>query len=344
MIKLDELHTGTGHEQVVECRDSDCGYHGIVAIHSTRLGTAVGGTRFWNYASFVDALTDVLRLSRGMSYKCAAAGLDVGGGKSVIIGDSRSSNRDALLRAHGRFIDHFAGRYITAEDVGTSPDDMEVIRQETPHVGGRLSTSGDPSPHTARGVFRALQAAARFHWGTDELAGRTIALQGCGNVGYHLARELHEAGASLILTDVDSERAQRAAQEFGGRLVAPEEIYDVEADIFAPCALGGILNDQTLPRLRVAIIAGAANNQLLEDRHGELLQDRGIVYVPDYVANAGGVINGAGREISGWAVDRARRAVDGIYDTSLTVLELARAEDIPASLAADRIAETRLNG
>src|SRR5678815_2889932 len=260
-MNITEKLTNT-HELVLIGRDDAIGYHGIIAIHSTALGPAVGGTRFWNYASDEEALTDALRLSHGMTYKNALAGLPLGGGKSIIIGDNKRPDRDALLRAHGRFVETLKGRYITAEDVGTSPADMEIIRLETEHVGGLIGRSGDPSPFTALGVFRAIQAANNFLWRTDELEGLTVAIQGCGNVGYNLAKGLHESGVRLIVTDVNSDNLSRVVEEFAAETVAPDEIFSVQADVFAPCALGGFLNDQTIPELKVQIVAGAANNQL----------------------------------------------------------------------------------
>ncbi|HEV3470769.1 MAG TPA: Glu/Leu/Phe/Val dehydrogenase dimerization domain-containing protein [Pyrinomonadaceae bacterium] len=338
---ITERETGGEYELLVTASDPEAGYRGVIAVHSTRLGPAVGGTRFWHYASEEEAVTDALRLARGMTYKNALAGLPLGGGKSVIIGDNRTPEREAIFRAHGRFVEHLGGRYITAEDVGTSPEDMEFIRRETNHVAGLLDRSGDPSPVTARGVFRAVQAAARARWGSDELAGRRVALQGCGHVGYHLARELRRAGAELIVADTDEERVRRVVEECGAERVAPEEIYFVEADVFAPCALGGVLNDRTIPALRVGVVAGAANNQLLEARHGAALERAGILYAPDYVANAGGIINGC-IELLGWERGRARRQVEEIYDTLLRVFEIARRDGVPTSEAADRLAEERL--
>ncbi|HYO63885.1 MAG TPA: Glu/Leu/Phe/Val dehydrogenase [Pyrinomonadaceae bacterium] len=330
-----------GYESVALCREPGVGYRGIIALHNTTLGPAVGGTRLWNYASEAAALADALRLARGMTYKNALAGLPLGGGKSVIIADSRASDREALMRAHGRFVETFGGRYVTAEDVGTSPADMEVIRRETRHVAGLPDCSGDPSPVTARGVFRAVQASAKFRWGADDLAGRTVSLQGCGHVGYHLAKFLHESGARLVATDVDASRVARVVEECGAKAVDPDEIYDAEADIFAPCALGAVVSDETLPRLRVEIIVGAANNQLREARHGDALHSRGVLYAPDYVANAGGIINGC-IELLGWTSERALAKVDEIYDTLLSIYESARAANVPPHRAADSVAERRL--
>jgi len=340
-MEITEKVTNTDHEQVLIGRDAVSGYHGIIAIHSTTLGPAVGGTRFWNYASEEEALTDVLRLSHGMTYKTAAAGLPLGGGKSIIIGDRKTADRAAVLRAHGRFVETLKGRYITAEDVGTNPEDIEIMRLETQHLAGLLGGSGDPSPYTARGVFRAIQASARFVWNSNDLAGVTVAIQGCGNVGYNLAKLLHEAGAKLIVTDVNENNLARVVDELGAETVQPNEIFSVRADVFAPCALGGVINDQTIPELKVEIVAGAANNQLLEERHGTRLRDRNILYAPDYVANAGGVLNGC-REVLGWTAEHALQKVDEIYNTILSIFEDAQAQGIPTNQAADRLAEDRL--
>ena len=340
-MEITEVATNTDHEQVLIGRDSASGYHGLIAIHSTALGPAVGGTRFWNYASEGEAITDVLRLSQGMTYKTALAGLPLGGGKSIIIGDNRTPNREALLRAHGRFVETLKGRYITAEDVGTSPADMEIMRLETQYVAGLAGQSGDPSPSTARGVFRAIQASSRFVWDTDDLSGRTVAIQGCGNVGYNLAKWLHDSGAKLIVTDVNSANLARVVGEFAAETVQPQEIFNVQADIFAPCALGGVINDQTIPELKVNVVAGAANNQLLEPRHGTMLRERNILYAPDYVANVGGVLNGC-RELFGWTTEQALSKIDDVYATILRIYESAQAQGITTNNAADRLAEDRL--
>jgi leucine dehydrogenase len=331
-----------GHEQLVLCSDPSVDYRGIIAVHSTALGTAVGGTRWWSYPSDDAAITDALRLSRGMSFKNALARLPLGGGKSVIMAPSRPVDRAAVLRAHGRFIDRLGGIYITAEDVGTSPEDMEVIAETTPYVAGRVGVSGDPSPHTARGVLRAMEGAAMFRWGSAQLAGKVVALQGCGNVGYHLAKLLAEAGARIVASDIDPARVARVVSECGATEVPADRIHAVPAEIFAPCALGAILDDRSIPELQAALVVGGANNQLLEPRHGWELQRRGITYVPDYVANAGGVSYGGAIEVL--KVDRveAIRRVDAIYDTTLMVLERARAEGIPPSEAADRMAAERI--
>ena len=340
-MKLFDTIAGMGHEQLVICNDSSAGYRGIIAIHSTTLGPALGGTRFWNYASDEDAIIDALRLARGMTYKNAVAGLNLGGGKSVIIGNNKTADREMIFRAHGRFVESLGGRYITAEDVGTSTADMDFVHMETKNVSGLAGRSGDPSPVTAHGVFRAIQASAKERWGKDDLSTRTVSLQGAGHVGYYLAKELHEAGAKLVITDIDAERVKSVVGEFGARFVSPDEIYSVQADIFAPCALGAIINDTTIPQLRCEIVAGAANNVLLEERHGVALEEKGILYAPDYVANAGGVIN-VYSELAGWSSARSFRKADEIYDTILKVFAIAKSDKVPTYVAADRLAEQRI--
>jgi leucine dehydrogenase len=340
-MKIFDTVAEMGHEQVVLCHDHSAGYRGIIAIHSTTLGPALGGTRFWKYATDEEAIVDALRLARGMTYKNAVAGLNLGGGKSVLIGDNRTASREMIFRAHGRFVESLGGRYITAEDVGTSTADMDFVHMETDYVTGLAGRSGDPSPVTAHGVFRAIQAAAKWCWSSDDLHGRTVSVQGCGHVGYHLAKELHEAGAKLFVTDIDPERVKRVVAEFGAGPVAPDDIYGVPADIFAPCALGAVINDKTIPQLRVEIVAGAANNQLQDERHGDELHRRGLLYVPDYVANAGGVIN-VYSELAGWSSARAFRKADEIYETVLRVLTIAKQDGVPTHEAADRLAEQRI--
>jgi leucine dehydrogenase len=330
-----------GHEEVVMCSDPSVGYRGILAVHSTTLGPALGGTRVWNYASDEEAITDALRLSRGMTYKNAVAGLPLGGGKSIIIGDNKTRDREKIFRAHGRFVESLGGRYITAEDVGTSTSDMDFVHMETSHVAGLAEKSGDPSPVTAHGVFRAVQASAHQVWGSNSLKGKTVSIQGCGHVGRYLADELHEAGAKLIVSDIDSAKAARVAKVTGAKIVEGDAIFEADADIFSPCALGGIINDATIPKLKVKIVAGGANNQLLEERHGDELARRGILYTPDYVANAGGVINVYG-EVAGWDAQRALDKADDIYDTVLKVFDIAESQHIPTYEAADRLAEQRL--
>jgi leucine dehydrogenase len=330
-----------GHEQLLLSHDPSCGYFGIIAIHDTTLGPALGGTRFWQYDSTDEAVTDALRLARGMTYKAAVAGINLGGGKSVIVGDNRRTDREALFRAHGRFVETLNGRYITAEDIGTSPADMEHIKLETDHVAGLLGLSGDPSPVTAYGVYVGMKAAAKMRWGSDRLSGRTVAVQGVGNVASHLCRSLHAEGVKLIVADIDPERVRRIVQETGARAVAAEAIYDEAADIYAPCALGATINDETLGRLKVEVIAGAANNQLAENRHGDAVEAKGILYAPDYVINGGGVINVYG-ELHRWPAERSRKKAGEIYETLLRIFAIAREQRIPTSQAADRLAEQRI--
>ena len=338
---LFDLLAHHGHEQVSLWHEPSSGYRGIIAIHNTTLGPALGGTRFWNYGSDREAFIDALRLSRGMTYKAAVAGLNLGGGKSVILGDNKTTRREPLFRAHGRHVESLHGRYITAEDVGTSTADMEYIRAETQHVTGLIGKSGDPSPVTAYGVYRGIKACAQHRWGSDRLTGKTISLQGCGHVGYFLAQLLYKEGAALVVTDIDAAKLKRVVEEFGARAVKPDEIYGATADIFAPCALGAVINDQTLPQLKVEIVAGGANNQLAEERHGDELEAKGLTYAPDYVINGGGLIN-VNAELSGWTSERARNKAGEIYDTILRVFEIAREERIPSYRAADRLAEQRI--
>ena len=341
-MKLFETLASLGHEQVVIGSDVGAGYRGIIAIHDTTLGPALGGTRFWNYASDDDAIVDALRLSRGMTYKNAVAGLNLGGGKAVIIGDNRTTNREMIFRAHGRFVETLGGRYVTAEDVGTSTADMDFVHMETDFVAGLANKSGDPSPVTAHGVFRAIEASAKWKWGSPSLAGKTVTVQGLGNVGTNLCRELNAAGAKLIVTDIRAERVKTVVDETGAKAVTGDEIYSTKADIFAPCALGAIINDDTLKLLKVDVVCGGANNQLHEpDRHGEALEKRGILYAPDFVANAGGVINVYG-ELAGWSRERALRKADEIFDTILGVYQIAKDDGVFSYLAADKLAERRI--
>ncbi|CAN5197631.1 leucine dehydrogenase [soil metagenome] len=329
------------HEQVVFCSEPSCGYKGIIAIHNTTLGPALGGTRFWTYDSDEEAFIDALRLSRGMTYKAAVTGLNLGGGKSVIIGDPRTRHREAIFRAHGRFVESLKGRYITAEDVGTSVDDMEFVAMETEHVTGRQAMSGDPSPVTAYGVYMGIKAAAQERYGSDNLEGKRVAVQGVGHVGYYLCEDLAADGAELIVTDIDEERVSRVVREFKARAVAPDEIYGVEAEVYAPSALGATVNDETIPQFKFDIVAGAANNVLAEERHGDMLHERNILYAPDYVINAGGLINVYG-ELNGWTGERAMRKAGEIYNTLLDIFQVAREEGMPTYSAADRVAERRI--
>jgi leucine dehydrogenase len=341
-MKVKELSV-PGYERIVQGVDEAAGYHGIIFVHSTVLGPAVGGTRFWKYSSEDDAMTDGLRLSKGMTYKNALAGLPCGGGKSIILRQPAGPDREKLFRAHGRLVNTLGGKYITAEDVGTSPADMEFILQETQHVAGLQGRSGDPSPKTARGVFRAMQAAARFKWGSDDLAGKTVAIQGCGHVGYYLAFELARVGAKIKAADVDQEKLNRVVTEFGAVPIDSQKIIATTADAFAPCAMGGVLNDETIPQLKVEMVVGGANNQLLDQqRHGDMLLKRGILYAPDYAANAGGVINGTCQELLGWSEQKTLEKVDAIYDTLLNIFEMAEREKIMTLEAADKLVEKTL--
>ena len=331
------------HEQVVFCHDEASGLKAIIAIHNTNRGPALGGCRMWSYASEDEALTDVLRLSRGMTYKSALARLPYGGGKSVIIGDSRLDKSPVLFRAMGRAVQRLAGRYIVAEDVGISVADVEIMQQETRHVAGTTAGgAGDPSPATAYGVYMGLRAAAKHKLGRDKLEGLTVAVQGLGHVGYYLCRHLAEDGARLIVTDIDEAAVQKAVKEFNASAVAPEEIYGVEADVFAPCALGAVINDDTLGVLKASVVAGSANNQLHEPRHAETLKQRGLLYAPDYVINAGGVID-ISHEGRSYDKTKAFAHVAEIHDTLIEIFERAEAEGLTTAEAADRIAEERFH-
>ncbi|ASB88523.1 branched-chain amino acid dehydrogenase [Bacillus sonorensis] len=332
------------YEQLVFCQDKESGLKAIIAIHDTTLGPALGGTRMWTYENEEAAIEDALRLARGMTYKNAAAGLNLGGGKTVIIGDPRKDKNEEMFRAFGRYIQGLNGRYITAEDVGTTVEDMDIIHDETDYVTGispAFGSSGNPSPVTAYGVYKGMKAAAKEAFGTDSLEGKTIAVQGVGNVAYNLCRHLHEEGANLIVTDINKEAVERAVADFGARAVDPDDIYSQDCDIYAPCALGATINDDTIPQLKAKVIAGAANNQLKETRHGDQIHNMGIVYAPDYVINAGGVINVAD-ELYGYNSERALKKVEGIYGNIERVLDISKRDGIPTYLAADRLAEERI--
>ncbi|WP_082233896.1 branched-chain amino acid dehydrogenase [Halobacillus massiliensis] len=343
-MEIFEYMSKYDYEQLVMCHDKESGLKAIIAIHDTTLGPALGGTRMWTYASEEAAIEDALRLAKGMTYKNAAAGLNLGGGKTVIIGNPKEDKNEAMFRAFGRYIQGLNGRYITAEDVGTTEQDMDIIHEETDYVTGispAFGSSGNPSPVTAYGVYRGIKAAAKEGFGTDSLEGKTIAVQGVGNVAFTLCRHLHEEGARLIVTDINKEAVNRAVEEFGATAVEPDEIYSVDCDIYAPCALGATINDQTLEQLKAKVIAGAANNQLKETKHGDILHERGIVYAPDYVINAGGVINVAD-ELHGYNKERAMKRVESIYDNVARVFEISKRDQIPTYKAADRMAEERI--
>lgn len=333
-----------GHEQVAFCRNDDVGLRAIIAIHSTALGPGLGGTRLYNYATEADALRDVLRLSRGMTYKAAVAGLDLGGGKAVILGDP-SIKSEPLLRAFGRFVESLGGRYITAEDMNTSVDDMNMISRETRHVAGVApyqGGAGDPSPVTAWGVYHGIRACLEVAFGSPDAAGRRVAIQGAGNVGYHLARYLHEAGASLYYADISQRRLKAVVDAFGGTVLDSEDFYSAEVDVLAPCAIGGVLNSRTIPRIKAPIIAGGANNQLdREVEDGEAVQKAGLIYAPDYVINAGGLIH-VGGELRRHPAEKAMADAGNIFTTVKRVINKARAEGITTTAASNRIAEERI--
>lgn len=335
------------HEQVVFCSDDKSGLKAIIAVHNSNLGPALGGCRMWPYANEEEAVRDVLRLSRGMTYKSAMANLKLGGGKSVIIGNPRTQKTPELLAAFARALENLNGRYIAAEDSGTSVADMKYMTQFTQHVAGIHdkptedgTRSGDPSPATAFGTFIGIKAAVREKLGRDTLEGLKIAVQGVGNVGFDLAQQLHAAGAKLWVTDIHKDSLARAEAELGATVVAPEEIFGLDVDVFAPCALGAVLNDQTIPQLKARIVAGASNNQLAEPRHGVELMKRGILYAPDYVINAGGIID-VYHERIGFERAALIAHVEGIYDNLLEIFERARKEERPTGEVADAIAEER---
>ncbi|HEX3621417.1 MAG TPA: Glu/Leu/Phe/Val dehydrogenase dimerization domain-containing protein [Acidimicrobiales bacterium] len=335
------------YEQVVFCHDRGSGLRAIVAVHSTRLGPALGGTRFYPYASEHDGLEDVLRLARGMTYKAAAAGLDLGGGKAVIFGNPTRDKTEALLRAYGRHVDALGGRYLTAEDVGTTQADMDLVRRETRFVTGvsrELGGSGDPSAATAYGLTWAMKAVAAKLWGDTSLTGRHVAVAGVGKVGAALLAHLAEERVRLTVADVTPAAVERAVAEHGAEAVAVEKIHAVECDIYAPCALGGALNAETIPELRCAAVVGSANNQLADGTaSARLLADLGVLYAPDFVANAGGLINIA-EELApgGYHPDLALAAVRGIFDTVTSVLQAAEVDGVTTAEAADRLAERRI--
>ncbi len=330
----------SGHENVVFGCDEQTGLKCIIAIHNTNRGPALGGCRFWNYASEQDAVTDALRLSKGMTYKAAITGLNLGGGKSVIIGDSKKLKTPDFMRAFGRIIETLKGKYITAEDVGTTVEDMDYIRESTEHVRGKSNGSGNPSPMTALGTFLGLKAAVKHQLKTDDLNGLRVSVQGVGNVGYYLCKLLHEAGARLVVTDINKKALSHVEQEFNAQVVGLEDIYAQDVDVYAPCALGATINDNTINQLKASIVAGAANNQLAEQRHGEILMNKGILYAPDYAINAGGLINVAS-ESENYNAEQVKARISKIYDTLLEVFQRAQKQGLPTSSIADQLAEER---
>ncbi|XQW86737.1 Leu/Phe/Val dehydrogenase [Thalassotalea piscium] len=340
-MSLFDLVDFDDHEQVVFCSDKETGLKAIIAVHSTALGPSAGGCRFWDYASDDAALTDVLRLSRGMTYKNAMAGLKLGGGKAVIIGDPKTLKSTELFKAFGQAVNNIAGRYYTAEDVNITTKDMATVNQVTDYVAGLDGKSGNPAPFTALGTFLGLKAAVKFKLGKDDLTGIKVAVQGLGSVGYDLCRQLHEAGAELFVTDINPIAVDKAVIEFNATAVELDDIYSQDVDVFSPCALGASINDNTIPQLKASIIAGCANNQLAESRHDQVLKDKGILYAPDYVINAGGIINVA-LEIypEPYSADEATKLVERIYNTLMNVFEMAKQQDKPTGIVADEMARS----
>lgn len=333
------------HEQVVYCNDNDSGLKAIIAVHNTVLGPSLGGTRMWNYTNETEALIDVLRLSRGMTYKSSVAGLNLGGGKAVIIGDAAKLKNEALLRRFGKFINTLGGKYITAEDVSMNSRDMEIIHNETKYVSGlpvSMGGSGDPSPVTAYGVYVSMKASAKEVYGSDSLTGKKVLVQGLGNVGMHLVEHLHKEKAILSVYDINEGRVKQAVENFGAKAVSPDKMFDLDIDIYAPCALGASVNDDSLARLKCAIICGAANNQLADEKkHGDEVTKKGILYAPDFVVNAGGIIN-VYYELEGYVRERAMAHAEKIYDTTWNIIQVAKTEKIATYMAANRIAEKRI--
>jgi leucine dehydrogenase len=331
-----------GHEQILFCNDHATGLKAIIAVHNTVLGPALGGTRMWMYNNEMEALNDVLRLSRGMTYKNAISGLNLGGGKAVIIGDSKTQKSEALFRRFGQFVNGLAGKYITAEDVGISPSDMQWVSEETNYVVGLPGKSGDPSPVTAFGVYMGMKAAAKIQYGSDDLSGKTIAVQGVGHVGEYLVEHLTKENAHVFITDINQEALKRVSEKYGATIVEPNAFYDVKMDIYAPCALGATVNDDTLARLSCSVIAGAANNQLKDEKiHGLEVMKRGIVYAPDFAINAGGVIN-CFSEVEGLTLDWAHQKAEEIYGTIYNIVKRSQDEGVPTYQIANKMAEERV--
>ena len=334
------------YENLLLCQDKALDFKAVIAIHDTTLGPATGGCRMWQYDSEMDAIEDALRLSRGMTYKYAAAGVNLGGGKAVIIGDPKRKDREPVFRALGKFINRLGGKYITGEDVGTTLKDMEYIRMETEHVvtlPTYLGGAGDIAPMTAFGTIRSMQACCNRVYGSTNLEGKRVTIQGLGAVGHNVVGQLHELGAKMVVADIDPDKVDAMVKKYGVERVDPQAIYDVDCDIFCPCALGAIINDNTLTRLRCKIICGAANNQLKEEHHGDLLEEKGFVYAPDYITNAGGTIYDTDRlGVGGVSHERGKEKVSRIYDNMVQVFEIADRDEIPTYLAADRMAEERM--
>lgn len=333
------------HEQILFCNDNATGLKAIIAIHNTVLGPSLGGTRMWNYNNEMEALTDVLRLSRGMTYKSSVAGLNLGGGKAVIIGDSKKIKTEALLRRFGKFVNSLGGKYITAEDVAMTSRDMEIIKMETDYVSGlpeNMGGSGDPSPVTAYGVYVSMKASAKEVYGTDSLNGKKVLVQGIGHVGESLVGHLTKEGAKVYINDISEERLKAAAEKYKAEIVSADKMFDLDIDVYAPCALGATVNDETLSKLKCKIICGAANNQLADEKkHGELVMSKGILYAPDFVVNAGGIIN-VFYELEGYNRERAMSHAEKIYDTTWNIIQTSKSQNIPTYAAANKLAEQRI--
>jgi len=332
-----------GHEQIIFFYDKTTGLKGITAIHDTKLGPAIGGTRLWNYKTEEEALFDVVRLSRGMTYKCAAAECNCGGGKTVLIGDPKTVKTEAYLRAYGRYVQSLNGRFYTGEDMNIDEHDCEYMVMESDFINGRADLSGNPSPVTAYGVYWGIKACALEKWGNNSLKDKVVAVQGLGAVGRALCEYLHQEGAKLIVTDIMPEKVEQVVKVYNAKAVKPEEIYSVECDIFAPCSVGAILNDDTIPQLKCEIVAGAANNVLLDEkRHGDMLMERGILYAPDFVINGGGLINVYQEFFPPYDREKTLKIVERIYDRLLYIFNLAKRYNINTQLAANRYAEERI--
>ena len=345
MLSVMDQMSSMDHEQVLFCQDKATGLKAIIAVHNTVLGPSLGGTRMWEYKTESEALTDVLRLSRGMTYKSSLAGLNLGGGKAVIIGNSRTDKSEALFRRFGKFVDSLAGKYITAEDVGISTREMEWVALETEHCAGLpeyMGGSGDPSPVTAYGVYMGIKASAKHQYGSDSLNGKRVLVQGVGHVGATLVDLLKKEGAHVMISDIFEDKIAAVVKEHQVEVVPIENVYSVDMDIYSPCALGATVNDETLQELKCSIICGAANNQLADEQiHGQAVKDKGIIYAPDYLVNAGGIIN-CYWEVIGYNEDAARSQTEGIYDTTLNIFKKSADENIPTYLAANKLAEARI--
>lgn len=334
------------HEQIVFCNDEETGLKAIIGIHNTTLGPALGGTRMWNYANEADALNDVLRLSRGMTYKSAITGLNLGGGKAVIIGDAKTQKTDALMRRFGEFVNSLSGKYITAEDVGMETRDMDIVREATPHVTGISESkggSGNPSPITAYGVYMGMKAAAKYKFGTENLAGKKILVQGIGHVGETIVELITKEGAEVIINDINKAQLEIISKKYGATIHHDLDVYGLDVDIYSPCALGATINDNTIHNFKAKVIAGAANNQLQDEiKHGKLLREKGIAYAPDFLINAGGIIN-VYAEIVGYGKEEIKRKTENIYNTTLDIFKLSEEKNITTHRAAFNIAQARLD-